>query len=272
MPFPIVAALAAGATIAGPAISGAINASQSRKNIAAQGRQNQALASQKFKLDQLMLNKMNQYNAPLAQMQRFKEAGLNPNLIYGQGTPGNQSQMAQYQQNPVDMSQQVSPFSGIGDGIGALGQQYQNTQIQQEQIIQAKLNNKILARESGYSKWYNQQQEQIHHKGHLSQRVTASPRQMDKMIEQNTKMLDNASKTLSQEQQYYSIKQAKANIKKTGLENQYKQFENKMAQSGLKIGDMKQLQIFFSLMSSGILPSSLDTEALKKITGKILGR
>ncbi len=26
----------------------------------------------------------NQYNSPLAQMQRFKEAGLNPNLIYGQ--------------------------------------------------------------------------------------------------------------------------------------------------------------------------------------------
>lgn len=29
------------------------------------------------------------YNSPQAQMQRFKEAGLNPNLIYGQGSNGN---------------------------------------------------------------------------------------------------------------------------------------------------------------------------------------
>lgn len=32
-----------------------------------------------------------QYNSPQAQMERFKAAGLNPNLIYGQGTPGNVS-------------------------------------------------------------------------------------------------------------------------------------------------------------------------------------
>lgn len=29
------------------------------------------------------------YNSPAAQMGRFKDAGLNPNLVYGQGTPGN---------------------------------------------------------------------------------------------------------------------------------------------------------------------------------------
>ena len=32
----------------------------------------------------LMFDKANQYNSPVAQMQRFKAAGLNPNLIYGQ--------------------------------------------------------------------------------------------------------------------------------------------------------------------------------------------
>lgn len=34
----------------------------------------------KFQLD---------YNTPVNQMKRFKEAGLNPNLVYGQGSPGN---------------------------------------------------------------------------------------------------------------------------------------------------------------------------------------
>lgn len=34
---------------------------------------------------------MNRYNSPASQMQRYQAAGLNPNLIYGQGTPGNQT-------------------------------------------------------------------------------------------------------------------------------------------------------------------------------------
>jgi hypothetical protein len=34
-------------------------------------------------------NRENTYNTPYAQMQRFKDAGLNPHLIYGQGSAGN---------------------------------------------------------------------------------------------------------------------------------------------------------------------------------------
>lgn len=34
-------------------------------------------------------NMQNEYNSPVAQMARFKAAGLNPNLIYGQGNSGN---------------------------------------------------------------------------------------------------------------------------------------------------------------------------------------
>lgn len=36
-----------------------------------------------------MYDKQNAYNTPMAQMARFKDAGLNPNLIYGQGNSGN---------------------------------------------------------------------------------------------------------------------------------------------------------------------------------------
>jgi hypothetical protein len=32
--------------------------------------------------------RQNEYNTPEAQMQRFKQAGLNPNLIYGQSNEG----------------------------------------------------------------------------------------------------------------------------------------------------------------------------------------
>jgi len=41
--------------------------------------------------DKKATERMNKYNSPANQMSRFQEAGLNPNLIYGQGSPGNQS-------------------------------------------------------------------------------------------------------------------------------------------------------------------------------------
>lgn len=50
-------------------------------------------------------NKQNAYNAPAAQMQRFKDAGLNPNLIYGQSNtaaPVRSTESAKTQPNRYD--------------------------------------------------------------------------------------------------------------------------------------------------------------------------
>lgn len=45
----------------------------------------QAAANERY------MDKYNAYNTPANQMQRFEDAGLNKHLIYGQGSPGNQS-------------------------------------------------------------------------------------------------------------------------------------------------------------------------------------
>lgn len=50
---------------------------------------NMELAKYKYDRDLEMWNKQNEYNTPAAQMQRFAQAGLNPNLIYGRGEGGN---------------------------------------------------------------------------------------------------------------------------------------------------------------------------------------
>lgn len=52
----------------------------------------------------------NKYNSPIEQMERFKAAGLNPNLIYGQGTAGNSSSSVQY--NPSDQRDVEPQLSG----------------------------------------------------------------------------------------------------------------------------------------------------------------
>lgn len=51
-----------------------------------------------------MWNKTNEYNSPVMQMQRFKEAGLNPHLIYGQGNSGNAAMASQPNQHRTDFN------------------------------------------------------------------------------------------------------------------------------------------------------------------------
>lgn len=81
MPFPIVPVIAAGASILGNII-----------NTGAQRRQNQAQRAWEEKMYSVQRqdaladwNRQNEYNLPSAQMQRLKAAGLNPNLVYGNG-------------------------------------------------------------------------------------------------------------------------------------------------------------------------------------------
>lgn len=52
---------------------------------------NKKLAEQQNQYNLEMWNLQNEYNSPQAQMKRFEEAGLNPMLIYNQGTSGNAS-------------------------------------------------------------------------------------------------------------------------------------------------------------------------------------
>lgn len=81
-----------------------------------QNRANKQLAKHTFNKNVEMWKMQNEYNSPKAQMQRFKEAGLNPNLIYGKGTAGNAQTMPQYQALPSSgelFGQSVAGLQGL---------------------------------------------------------------------------------------------------------------------------------------------------------------
>lgn len=89
MPLPaFLSAGYGGGLIAGVAsgignlISGSIGANK-------QYHANKRLAAFQHAQNMELMKYQLQYNSPESQMQRFKAAGLNPNLVYGQGTPGN---------------------------------------------------------------------------------------------------------------------------------------------------------------------------------------
>ncbi len=60
-------------------------------------------------------NMQNAYNTPSAQMQRFKDAGLNPNLIYGKGTPGNAEQITGAKAPDYEMDNPLSDITNFAD-------------------------------------------------------------------------------------------------------------------------------------------------------------
>lgn len=79
---------------------------------------NRELAEYSYSKDLEMWNRQNDYNTPYNQMQRLKDAGLNPNLMYGQGNTGNASNMPSYD------APRMEAYTDFGDfGATRAGQQ-----------------------------------------------------------------------------------------------------------------------------------------------------
>lgn len=109
---------------------------------------NKKLAKYAYSKDLEMWNRQNEYNSPAAQMERFKEAGLNPNMIYesGSGSSGNASTLPRY--NAPTVSYDVK----LPNLIDVLGK-YQDFEIKQAQTNVLNEEFKIRAAEA---KWRNE--------------------------------------------------------------------------------------------------------------------
>lgn len=90
---------------------------------------NQKNAELAFERDKEQLAYQNQYNTPEAQMARFKKAGLNPNLIYSQGNPGNQTTIARYQAPNVQYNYKPFDVTAITKPLTDLPQQFLQAKI-----------------------------------------------------------------------------------------------------------------------------------------------
>lgn len=64
-----------------------------------------------------MWHMQNAYNSPQAQMERFKAAGLNPHLIYGQGNSGNASGAPEYHAPDIQYRYAAPTYGGAIQSI-----------------------------------------------------------------------------------------------------------------------------------------------------------
>lgn len=88
-------------------INNLLNRRQSNKNTSSTHAQNLELAEYQYSQNLEQWNRQNEYNTPEAQMKRYKAAGLNENLIYGQGSSGNAQQSPQYVAPKLDFSKNL---------------------------------------------------------------------------------------------------------------------------------------------------------------------
>lgn len=87
---------------------------------------NSMLAAQANQHEIDMWNLQNEYNTPAAQMKRYQDAGLNPDLIYQQGNNGNASSAPGVHQPQFSMSNANNGLNrvlGILGTVGGLAQQ-----------------------------------------------------------------------------------------------------------------------------------------------------
>lgn len=117
--------------VIGPAVQSVGEARTQRRNVDRTIAANKELAEYQYSKDLEMWNRQNQYNSPEAQMARLKGAGLNPNLVYGQGAAGASGQareMPKYNAPTVQYD-----YKPVVD-LPAVISQFQDFQMRQAQI------------------------------------------------------------------------------------------------------------------------------------------
>ena len=119
---------AVGQSIGGP-ITSIIN---TNKTIKAQ----KELAQYAYTKDLEMWNRANEYNSPIAQMERLKSAGLNPHLVYGNGSvTGNTTiQTPKYQMYSPEYKYEAPQLNSLIQTLSQY-QDYQNKKAINEGIM-----------------------------------------------------------------------------------------------------------------------------------------
>lgn len=209
-PFVVGSALTAGAHLLGGITSlfgGNHAADKSLQATRETNKANRELAQYQNEWNLAQWNRQNVYNTPLAQRQRYEEAGINPyfalgNIQAGQAESLNSAEMANQQSGAEAYNHLAQGYRDLGNSISSAGSQYLNAQYQQEQTKAMQLQNtenslSMLLRVKGL-RYSNQAQ-----------------RMSNELFNANMQSLMNITK--NQERESYA-KVAQANLQTVGMQ------------------------------------------------------
>ena len=95
-----------------------------------------------------MWNLQNRYNSPTEQMARLRSAGLNPNLVYGNGAVGNSAGSApQYQ--PADIERaHLTPYRGWNAGLTDAATTFLSARTNKAQVDNMEAQNALIRQQA----------------------------------------------------------------------------------------------------------------------------
>ena len=265
--------------IAAIAATGAIGSS------VATNQSNKKLAEDQKDFSKDMWNQQNQYNSPQAQMSRYREAGLSPNLIYGQGSSGNASQMPTYDRAKSNIDLGTGQLSGVYNT-------YLNHKRNTSEIENINADTELKRREQkikfleAIGLEVNNQQEAVAlaksldlydtdiAKGELELNLLALDQTIkgqeitNKWIENNSDMIDLSYKDFEKS---LDLTQKYEDIQGTKLENRMTREEwNFYKKNGQLLGNKPLWTIFAELITESKGQTGKTAESIKSKIGKVI--
>lgn len=221
-------------------------------------RTNIKLAREAREHDVNMWNLQNQYNTPMMQMQRLKEAGLNPNLVYGSGAQTTAS------------TPQKAPIPEVNNALASLGQMNIAPYLslsQDWEVKKAQISNMSAQKDYIQQQTANLALEAIN-KGHLGRKLSwelehkqnLAPHQLEAAKANISRTLANIDLT-RQKQQYtselhpnqmlYFHNRARAMGLDVKLKNLEHQIQSDLKPYGVTINDNMLFRFLAPFMRSG---------------------
>lgn len=229
-----------------PAIASAVGGILGMASQGSANRANMELAKYAFSENERMWNMQNAYNTPTAQMERLKEAGLNPNLVYGNGqVVGNTTSHA-----PTFNAPDIKPTTS-GQFVGDVGNQamFAGTQLQyqKEQVELAKS-----------QRQYQQQQ-----------MLESAARTAETWAREARSKFDL---DLARELRRYSVEGAKANVSKVWSDIERNDMQNQVAQAELELMPLRKQLSEAQYNSLVMTTATAAWELQQEKEGRFLGK
>ncbi len=148
------ALIGAVAAIAGSVVSSISNRNANKRNVAMQQQtnaQNYQIFQEQQQFNKEQFDRQLEYSVPANQMQRYRDAGINPYIAVGQISSGTPSSALTSVSSAPMQSSQVQPNTAIGDGLqnlGAIVQAYSQAKLADSQARLNDANAKYVDRKS----------------------------------------------------------------------------------------------------------------------------
>lgn len=260
--------------IGAAAISGAagiFQGSQNRRAIEAANKEQREFATYMYAREQAdnikFWNMQNAYNDPSAQMQRLRDAGLNPNLVYGSGTnatagPISTASAPSFRPTPATTSGVAEAVSGVLGSIYDIEQKKANiaqTQAQTKALL-AQTSNREFLNQLNTPEYMTAMQtyEKEKRYNELSmQRGSLDIQNLDRIRkEEDLKVIQAIGKDRIS---MYKQELTKAALQNDGmrLDNALKSLEADLAKKGIYRGDPLWMRVIGRLLSDTLGVESL---------------